>query len=141
MRRVTAAIAVAAATMAAAGSTMCETNSVGLTITSDRDPDKFADPKDMKYELSGSHAFDGGVIVDASLEYNDRAFSDRIRENLEGAIGYRVSLNRAMSLTGSAGIGEHWRQQPTASSSSFVLRIGCSLHRNSTSTSNILSRR
>ena len=54
MRRVTAAIAVAAATMAAAGSTMCET--VGLTITSDRDPDKFADPKDMKYELSGSHA-------------------------------------------------------------------------------------
>ncbi len=139
MRRVTAAIAVAAATMAAAGSTMCETNSVGLTITSDRDPDKFADPKDMKYELSGSHAFDGGVIVDASLEYNDRAFSDRIRENLEGTIGYRVSLNRAMSLTGSAGIGEHWRQNPTAAFPYFVLRIGGDLELNPTITWNIIS--
>jgi hypothetical protein len=139
MRRVTAAIAVAAATMVAAGSTMCETNSVGLTITSDRDPDKFADPKDMKYELSGSHAFDGGVIVGASLEYNDRAFSDRIRENLEGTIGYRVSLNRAMSLTGSAGIGEHWRQNPTAAFPYYVLRIGADLELNPTITWNIIS--
>jgi hypothetical protein len=54
-------------------------STVGVTVTSDRDPDKFADPKDMKYELNGAYTFDRGVIFGGLFQYNDKAFSDRTR--------------------------------------------------------------
>ena len=39
-----------------AGTTCCAvagSSTIGMTITSDRDPDEFRDPKDTKYELNG----------------------------------------------------------------------------------------
>jgi hypothetical protein len=96
-------------------SAAAESNSIGVTLTSDRDPDKFSDPKDLKYELDGSHTFDSGLISGGSFQYNDRAFSPRESQNLEGTLGYSVPIGRALSATGSVGVGEHWRQNPTAS--------------------------
>jgi hypothetical protein len=116
-----------------------ESNSIGVTVTSDRDPNKFAIPKDTKYELNGAHTFDNGLIAGASFEYNDRAFSARVRENLEGTFGYRVTLNTALSVTGSAGIGEHWRQNPSAAFPYYVWRVAADLELNQTITWNVIS--
>jgi hypothetical protein len=48
------AIAVAAAATAATWSAHAENNTIGVGVTSDRDPDKFAVPKNLKYELNGT---------------------------------------------------------------------------------------
>jgi hypothetical protein len=46
-------------------------DSVGMTITSDPDPDNFGVPKNMKYELNGAHTFDSGLILGGSFQYTD----------------------------------------------------------------------
>jgi hypothetical protein len=71
-----------------------------------RDPEKFADPKNIKYELNGSHTFDSGFILGGLSQYNDRALSERASQNFEGTIGYRAPLSCAFTLIGSAGVGE-----------------------------------
>jgi len=122
--------------VAAAGS-----NSVGMTITSDRDPDDFDVPKDMKYELNGAHTFDDGLILGGSFQYTDTTFSDRASQNLEGTIGYRVPLDSAFSVNGSAGIGEHWRENPSTYFPYYVLRVGADLELNQNITWNAISYR
>jgi hypothetical protein len=107
---------------AAAGS-----SSIGVTITSDREPNDFRDPKDTKYELSGGYTFDRGLILGGSFQFSDTAFSNRASQNLEGAAGYRLQLDHAFSFAGSAGIGEHWRQNPGVAFPYYVLRIGAGL--------------
>ena len=57
----------------------------------------------------------------------------------KGTLGYRVPLTTVFSLTGSAGVGEHWRQNPTASFSYYVLRIAADLVLNQTITWNVVS--
>src|SRR5262245_44535500 len=139
MRRLQVTILTLATAMATTCNAVAENNSIGITVTSDRDPDKFENPKNSKYELNGSHTFDNGAIVGGSFQYNDRAFSDRTRENLEGTLGYRLTLNTALSATGSAGIGEHWRQNPTAAFPYYVLRIAADLEVNHMITWNVIS--
>jgi hypothetical protein len=136
-----AMLTAAATTMIMGCGAAAESNTVGVTVTSDRDPDKFAVPKSIKYELNGSHTFNSGLILGGSFQYSDRAFSDRATQNLEGTIGYRVSLDRVFSLTGSAGLGEHWRQNPTAAFPYYVLRTGADLEFNQTVTWNVISLR
>lgn len=112
-----------------------------MTITSDRDPDDFAVPKDMKYELNGAHTFDGGLILGGSFQYTDTAFSTRASQNLEGTIGYRVPLSSVFSVTGSAGLGEHWRENPSTYFPYYVLRIGADVEINEKLTWNAISYR
>ena len=50
-----------------------------------------------------------------------------------------MPLTTVFSLTGSAGVGEHWRQNPTASFSYYVLRIAADLVLNQTITWNVVS--
>jgi hypothetical protein len=82
-----AALAVAAL-VAGNGAAIAGSDSVGMTITSDRDPDDFAVPKDMKYEFNGAHTFDNGLILGGSFQYTDTSFSVRASQNFEGTIGY-----------------------------------------------------
>jgi len=121
------AILVATATVTMACEAAAGSTTMGVTITSDREPHDFADPKRLKYELNWAHTFDGGLVLGGSFQYSDRAFSDRASQNLEGTLGYRVPITPTFSLTGSAGIGEHWRQNPTAAFSYYVLRIAADL--------------
>jgi hypothetical protein len=107
---------------AAAGS-----SSIGMTITSDREPNDFQDPKNTKYELNGGYTFDSALILGGSFQFSDTAFSNRASQNLEGTAGYRLQLNHAFSVTGSAGTGEHWRQNPGVAFPYYVLRIGAGL--------------
>lgn len=93
----------------------------------------------MKYELNGSHTFDSGLIAGGSFQYNDHAFSNRASQNLEGTLGYSVPVSGAFSATGSVGVGEHWRQNPTASFPYYVLRIATDLELNETVTWNVVS--
>jgi hypothetical protein len=116
-------------------------DSVGVTITSDRDPGNFADPKDMKYELNEAHTFDGGLILGGSFRYTDTAFSARASQNLEATIGYRMPLNSVLSVNGSAGIGEHWQERPAISFPYYVLRIGADVEFNESLTWNAISYR
>jgi len=132
-------VLVAAATAAMACEAAAESDTIGATITSDRDPNSFGDPKSMKYELNGAHTFDSGLIFGGSFQYSDRAFSDRSSQNLEGTIGYRAQLNTTFPLTGSAGCGECWRQNPGAAFPYYVLRIAADLDLNQAVTWNVIS--
>jgi hypothetical protein len=91
--RLTAWLFIPIATIILGRSAAAESNSIGVTLTSDRDPDKFSDPKDLKYELNGSHTFDSGLIAGGSFQYNDHAFSNRASQNLEGTLGYSVPVS------------------------------------------------
>ena len=114
-------------------------NSVGMTMTSDRDPDDFDVPKDLKYEINGAHTFDGGLIVGGSFQYTDTSSSDRASQNLEATIGYRVPLDSVLSVNGSAGLGEHWRENPSTYFPYYVLRVGADLELNQNITWNAIS--
>jgi hypothetical protein len=116
-------------------------NSIGVGIISDRDPGNFGDPKNTKYELNGSHTFDGGLIFGGSFQYSDRTFSDRASQNLEGTIGYRMPLGAALSITGSAGIGEHWHQNPNTDFPYYVLRAAADFKLSQTIAWNVISYR
>jgi hypothetical protein len=45
-------------------------------------------------------------------------------QNLEGTIGYRVSLTSALSIWGSAGAGERWQENPSKAFPYYVA-LGC----------------
>jgi len=141
MRLLANAMLIAATILATNRVATAGSDTVGVTITSDRDPDDFAVPKDIKYELNAAHTFDNSLILGGSFQYADTTFSDRASQNLEGTIGYRVPLNSAVSITGSAGIGEHWREHPSTYFPYYVLRIGADVELNQTITWNAISYR
>jgi Outer membrane protein beta-barrel domain len=102
-----------------------DSNSVGVSFTTDRNAHDLDDPKAAKVKISASHSFDTGVILGASGEYSNTAFSDSATVKLEGTAGYRAALSDRFSVTGSAGLGENI--QASGSGDSFpyyVLRIG-----------------
>jgi hypothetical protein len=141
MRHLTNFTLIATAILATTCVAAADSNSVGVTITSDRDPDNLTVPKDMKYELNGAHTFDVGLILGGSFQYTDTTFSDKASQNLEGTIGYRVPLNSVLSVNGSAGIGEHWKQSPSTYFSYYVLRIATDFELNQNITWNVISYR
>jgi hypothetical protein len=116
-------------------------STIGMTITSDRDPDDFSVPKNTKYEINGGHTFDSGVILGGSFQYTDTDFTDRASQNLEATIGYRVPLDSVFSLNGSVGMGEYWRQNPDTNFPYYVLRIGADLELTQNITWNAISYR
>jgi hypothetical protein len=130
MRCLTATILLSAAIAGMGHDATAGSSTIGVTITTDRDPDDFRDPKDTKYELNGSHSFDNGLIFGGSFLYSDTAFSSRASQNLEGTIGYRMPLTSAFSVTGSVGVGEHWRENPSTAFPYYVLRIAAGVDLN-----------
>ncbi len=132
---------VAAALVAAASDVAADSSSIGLGIISDRDPNNFGDPKNTKYELNGAYTLDSGLIFGGSFQYTDTTFTDRTTQNLEGTIGYRVPLDPTFSVTGSAGIGEHWGQNPSIAFPYYVLRIAADFKLSQTITWNVISYR
>jgi hypothetical protein len=125
MGRLANAVLIATVVLAPNRAATAGSDAVGVTLTSDRDPGDFGVPKNMKYDLNGAHTFDNGLIVGGSFQFTDTTFSDRSRQNLEGTIGYRSAVGPAFSISGSAGLGEHWREDdPSISFPYYVLRIG-----------------
>ena len=114
-------------------------NTIGVQITSDREASNFADPKNTKFELNGAHTFNSGWTFGGSFEYNDHAFSTRASQNLEGTVGYRFPLTSALSVFGSGGLGEHWRERPSAEFPYYVLRVGADLDLSHSVTWNVVT--
>jgi len=112
----------AAATLTAARAVAADDNSVGLTVTSNRDAGDFSVPKNLQYQLSGDHTFSNGLILGGSFQYTDTSFSDQSNQNLEATMGYRLPLNFGFSLTGTAGIGEHWRENASVAFPYYFVR-------------------
>jgi len=127
MRHVTVALLIASTTLATSRVAIAGSNSIGLTITSDRNPKNFTIPKSVKYKLIGEHTFNTGLIFGGSFQYTDPAFSESTEQNLEGTVGYSVPLNSVLSLKGSAGIGERWEQNPNTSFPYYVLRAAVAI--------------
>jgi len=121
---VTTVLLVGMASVAATCGAIADSNSIGLTITSNRKPNNFGIPRSTKYQFNAGHTFDSGWNLGGSFEYSNTAFSGRASQNLEGTIGYSIPLNYASSLTASAGSGERWQQNPSTSFPYYVLRIG-----------------
>jgi hypothetical protein len=141
MRHVTHAILIATAILATNCVATASSNSIGMTVTTDRDPEDFAVPKDTKYELNGSHTFDSGIILGSSFQYTDTAFGDSASQNFEGTVGYRLPINSGFSLNGSAGIGEHWRESPSTYFPYYVLRVAADVELSQNITWNAISYR
>jgi Outer membrane protein beta-barrel domain len=141
MRQLANAMLIAATIMTTNGVASAGSNSVGMAMTTDRDPDDFDVPKDLKYELSGAHTFDDGLILGGSFQYTDTTFSDRASQNLEATLGYRMPLDSVLSVNGSAGLGEHWRENPSTYFPYYVLRIGADLELTQNITWNAISYR
>ncbi len=139
LRDLTIALVVATAFACSVRGAAADGNTIGIQFTSDREPADFADPKNTKFELNGAHTFSSGWTLGGSFEYNDHAFSNRASQNLEGTIGYRIPLNLGLSVFGSGGLGEHWRQNPSAEFPYYVLRVGADLDLNRTVTWNIIT--
>jgi hypothetical protein len=64
MRDVTTVLLFASATLAISSVAIADSNSIGMTMTSDRDPENFASPKSMKYKISGEHEFNNGLVLE-----------------------------------------------------------------------------
>ena len=139
MRNSLTAMAIAAATAGMACAARAESSTIGASITSDREPDKFAIPKNIKYELNASHTFDNGLILAGLIVYTDDAFIPKTSENLEGTLGYRLPLTRLLSVSGSGGVGEHWRHNPDSDFPYYVFRVGADLDINKALTWNIVT--
>ena len=112
----------AAATLTAARAVAGDDNSVGLTVTSNREAGDFSVLKNLQYQLSGDHTFTNGLILGGSFQYTDTSFSDQSNQNLEATMGYRLPLNFGFSLTGTAGIGEHWRENASVAFPYYFVR-------------------
>jgi len=139
LKDATIACAIATAFACSVRGASANSSTVGVQITSDREPSNFADPKNTKFELNGAHTFNSGWTLGGSFEYNDHAFSNRASQNLEGTIGYRIPINPALSVFGSGGLGEHWRERPSAEFPYYVLRVGADLDLSRTVTWNIIT--
>jgi len=128
--------------LAATGNAFCDSTSVGIVATSDRQEDDLGVPQSAKVELSVAHTFDVGIILGGSMEYANVAFSDSATLNLETTMGYRVHVNEVISLLGSVGVGE--RLQVSGSGDDiayYVLRAAADLKLNDTVTWNAVALR
>jgi hypothetical protein len=88
---------------AAAGS-----SSIGMTITSDREPSHFRDPKDTKYELNGGYTFDSGLILGGSFQSATPPLAIGPARTLKGRLAIAFSstmLFRLPEVPGQASIG------------------------------------
>lgn len=97
----------------ATGSALAASSTITLRVTTGREPNDFAVPKDASYEFSAEHAFDSGWIAGGSATYTDPAFTGTSTTNVEGTVGYRARFSSVFSATATAGIGEHF-QSPEA---------------------------
>jgi Outer membrane protein beta-barrel domain len=131
----------AAATLTVAKVVAGESNSVGVTVTSNRDEGDFSFPKNTQYQLSGDHTFANGLILGGSFQFTDTTFSDQNSQNLEATMGYRLPLNFGFSLIGTAGLGEHWRENPGVAFPYYVLRAAVDFTINQDITWNAISYR
>jgi len=117
-----------------------DSTSVAVSFTADRQATDLDLPKDAKVKISASHSLDSGVILGASGEYSNTAFSDSATVKLEGTVGYRAELSELFSVTGSAGLGENI--QTSGSGDDFpyyVFRIGADLKATENVTWNIVN--
>jgi hypothetical protein len=139
--RLTTALLIAIVFAGAMREAIADSNSIGMLFTSDRQPSDFGDPKNTKYELNGAHTFANGWNVGGSFVYTDHAFSSRASQNLEGTVGYRIPLNQALSVFGSGGLGEHWREHehPNNEFPYYVLRVGADLDLSHSVTWNVIT--
>jgi hypothetical protein len=110
-------------------------------VTSNRDGGDFSVPKNTQYQLSGDHTFTSGMVLGGSFQYSDTAFSDRASQNLEGTIAYRLPLSSGLSLVGTAGLGEHWRENPDTTFPYYLLRVSVDISLNQDITWNAISYR
>ena len=122
------------------GPAAADSTSVGVSFTTDRDAHDLSHPSDAKFEISAAHSFDNGVILGASTEYENTAFSDKATVNLEGTIGYRVPLGDRFSMTGSAGLGERFQTSgPGDNFPYYVFRLATDIKVTDDVTWNVLS--
>lgn len=114
---------VAAVLMIATTGAIAGGSSIGLTVTSDREADDFAKPKDSKFELDAGHTFENGATIGGSVTYANAAFRDGETENVEGTIGFHAGFEDALSIKASAGIGEHFQGADQGDFPYYVFRI------------------
>lgn len=119
---------IALAMVAVTSDAMADSSSIGVSLTSDRDQQNLGEPQSTQFEVSASHTFDTGVILGASAQYSNKAFSDSATANLEATVGYRLRFNDFLSVIGSVGIGDRLQVSGDGSDIAYyVLRAAADL--------------
>ncbi|UVC14447.1 hypothetical protein [Mesorhizobium onobrychidis] len=128
------------AVLGATSEAMAESTSLGISVTSDRQEQDLGVPQSTKVDISASHTFDVGVILGASVQYSDTAFSNSATANLETTAGYRVHFNDIVSVKGSVGVGARMQVSGDGDDIAYyVLRAEADIKLNNTVTWNAIA--
>lgn len=96
--------------------------SLSVQISSERNPDDFADILDSVYKLEATHGFESGVFLNGFFEVQASAESGPNKENIEGNIGFAHTLVAPLSLSVSGGIGGRYTEGDDFAY--YVFRVG-----------------
>ena len=104
------------------GPALAEGATLSVQISSQRNPDDFADILDAIYKFEGAYAFEDGLFVNGFFEIETPAEGGPDKKNLEGNIGYEHALMDPFSLFASAGVGERFTEDEDFPY--YVFRVG-----------------
>ncbi|MBS9477816.1 hypothetical protein [Ancylobacter radicis] len=99
----------------AAGPALAGSTTISGNVTTERVPDDFDATKSTDWGLGVSHTFDNSVIVAVNGKYYDTANTSNYKVNLDTSLGYTHNFG-AFSLTGMAGVGQHFIESDDSSS-------------------------
>lgn len=99
----------AAALLLGAPAAQAGSTSIGGSYTTERAPDDFTETKSSDWQFDVAHTFDNKFSVSGAVKYYDTAGTSDYRFNAQLGVGYTYDFG-AFSLTGGAGIGQHFIQ-------------------------------
>ncbi len=111
------------AVFASAGApAMAAGSSISLQVSSERNPDDFADIFDTVYKVEAAHSFTDDLFVNGFFEVQVSADGGPDKDNLEGNAGYQARLADSFSVFLSGGLGGRFTEDDDFAY--YVLRAG-----------------
>lgn len=92
-----------------AGSAFAGSNEIGISLTTQREPNDFSASKSTVTSVSYGHSFDNNVLLGATMKYYDFSHSSTWDLKSEAGLGYRYALSDVFSLAGMAWLGSNVR--------------------------------
>ena len=90
---------------AAVGPAYGESNVLGISIATQREPSDFDKSVSTVTSVGYTHTFDNNAVLDSSIHYFDLSGGDGWRLNSQIGLGYRYEFSDIFSIVGIASIG------------------------------------
>lgn len=102
-----------AVAMSGTGQALAQSNTLGISISSQRAPHDFDKSVSTVTGASYTHAFDNDWLLDASVTYFDVSNSKTWHLNSQIGLGYRFKISDTLSLVGVASVGSRAQNTST----------------------------